>query len=420
MIPPEPVTARASITAVKHDDTGLELIPDLLGPRRARGPAAVLAALLLAGLTSAPGCGLSRSAPGQLDAPPAAPGPATADGPDGVLRAVPDAAALGPDSSPDAGMSKTDVPPDAPAPSGAAEPSLDEACTAYARVFCAHYKECGPEGLQIFYGSNDICVARAAIQCKYAYASILGAHLGSAFVARCTHALDSPGTPCAVFLTRTDLLPDCKPAPGDLPNAAPCTVSAQCQSLTCTKTGSCGVCIPAPAVGDACQDDSQCVQMLGHPVICGRNGTCVEAGGINDICSDYVPCDESAFFCGVGGRCQALGRAGAPCSPGSLECDVNYGFDCLPTATGSTASTCQPIVQVAPGGDCSGGFCTGGSWCNHDKCTPFTPDGQPCPSRTSDECLTPARCIEGRCTLPLRPACVLFKPDAGGTGPDRP
>jgi hypothetical protein len=250
------------------------------------------------------------------------------------------------------------------------------------------------------YGDYQTCIARRKDGCQRE----LGAPgTGRTFTgeALCQYAFAFGD--CAKVMT--DQIPACQ-IQGSRDNGASCTYNSQCKSGNCylTTDQACGTCADLVAAGGDCSQ-ANCAPGLR----CNSKNVCIVPGANGEACSDDQPCDVTTLYCTRAGTCAPMaGTAGAACDT-LLGCNLWENLLC----TSTTAGQCASVSFAGSGGNCGGtGLCGIGLFCpmpsgaTTGTCPSFLNDGDACGSAAGDTpCLTPARCVAGRCTLPDPTAC---------------
>jgi hypothetical protein len=288
--------------------------------------------------------------------------------------------------------------------SSKAEVSPDEACQSFSNSVCTKYKSCFPEVFAAVYTDVASCAARQSISCK----NTLNAKSTAATPAdaqACGSAFESASCDAA-FLTDHQPLDACKPKTGGLADGTACQDDSQCKTGYCKfGTSSCGACGTRQSAGSKCESTSDCEFGL----VCGGTGTCVKAGAAGDTCSKDKPCGgrlvcKTSTAGSTTGTCAAPGNAGDSCS--GNDCDENKALFCNPQS-----KTCQTVSFAAPGAACgvigggytacqgSGSVCKVGDGTTSGTCKAGPKDGEACGTDTGG-CQSPARCVNGVCTLP--------------------
>jgi hypothetical protein len=253
--------------------------------------------------------------------------------------------------------------------------------------------------LSAVYGDQTVCAMRMALSCTRGLHA-RDATSNPAGVAGCTHVVPTLG--CQALL-QNGLPPECSLAPGARPNGQVCASDAQCQSTRCARNPAeaCGACAALGSLGDACNGDSDCPRGS----ICGA-GRCQEPARAGEPCDATRPC-AVPLACS-GGQCVDASGAGEACQAGADRCSRDLGLSC------GQSGVCAPWPKALPGQSCGvteTGWvaCSAGSTCSSETsagtCQGPLPDGSPCNPLAAPYCLSPARCINGVCSLDALEAC---------------
>lgn len=180
-----------------------------------------------------------------------------------------------------------------------------------------------------------------------------------------------------------------------VPVGGTCMNSMECIDSNCvdssgeTTNSGCatGHCVAFKAVGDACEDDSDCGSPIDMSHYCGDDGNCAVAAALNQPCDGEC---QTGLFCDSG-TCHALVAGGAACNE---DGDCQAGFFCADgsgntcTAFAGAGAACDsvacqaPLYCKTPLGQTTGGTCQPvgdiGSDCN-------TPDDCPGVSATCED-----------------------------------
>ncbi len=217
---------------------------------------------------------------------------------------------------------------------------------------------------------------------------------------------------------------------GLFPNGSRCVIDAQCQSGLCTAgqdgsaNGECGECIERTPEGSHCEADTcargcSCIvgtcrrdleegascddeqsDWCGPGLVCGASGQCTSQGRTGDACTNWAQC-------GFGNECQdgvcrrAL-QEGDACTARSA-CDM--GLRC-------EAGRCEKIHYASAGERCDGhavqcerGICARGT----RRCPSIVHDDDVCDAQGAESmCDFFARCVDGRCRLPMGDGCAAY------------
>lgn len=310
------------------------------------------------------------------------------------------------------------------------------ACAQYGASFCAYFSECAPEFLRDF-ASNTTCVERTRLRCMVEL-DAPGNRVQPAFYVAAAEIYD--GASCEPVYSfknpLSGLLEDssaCGQA-GALPDGSACYADQQCAGMICKvpKGAPCGTCASLGQLGDACKVDADCSdahyctnlkctarldvgQSCGATPQCGTDAHCsggsckprLDAGGTCKVDSDCM----SGLVCGATKHCKKpnLGTSGASCDPTELlSCNGFQGFDCV---NGSCAKSVKPTVGQ-PCGLQGSSFvdCGGAATCIllpdfTGTCAALAKEPASCNSDTGPECLEPAVCVAGTCTVPAGGMC---------------
>jgi hypothetical protein len=283
------------------------------------------------------------------------------------------------------------------------------------------------------------------------YASEFQAARRSGFIKECLYTVALPGVPstaltqslaaCAKELAtascETILAGDlCSSLAvrGTREGGAPCEVSVQCASLSCSADdNACGICAKEVADGEAC-DDKATVCRDGSfcnvpDASTSSSGTCQPEGKVGAACENSGHCADS-LVCN-GGTCRVRPKLGEPCDgycsglafcsdsvctawpkegepcAGTLEiCEV--GLDC-----NDASKRCEKRARpgVALGGACDNsqlrcneGYCKRSSIQEAGVCTAYGKVGAACDEEQSVECESGLRCTNKKC-VELTPLC---------------
>jgi hypothetical protein len=208
------------------------------------------------------------------------------------------------------------------------------------------------------------------------------------------------------------------------PEGGGCAEGSQCQSGFCARAANllCGICRPAPKVGDSCVT-AGCAQgqicVPGYSV-CAVPAAAGEACSRRQPCADHLSCvGASVVGSARSGRCQpALTRAGDACDP-----DAQDGPSCDPMARlhcHRQRRVCEPFgVTNQLGGDCgvlgpTAVRCGPGLACLRGQCTQTAGIDQACSRGAGPVCLSPGVCHSddayggsaGFCRLPGDQDCT--------------
>jgi hypothetical protein len=260
-------------------------------------------------------------------------------------------------------------------PDAAAEASASQTCANYAYARCTRLQSCSSTQLALVYGDFASCQLQNETGCEETLAApSTGAT--PAFYDQCAAAVASPQVDCSDIIFSENDPPACTTPGGALPNGAPCSNRAQCQTGWCSRpAGSdCGACAPLPNPGDPCTLTAQCGKGLTCLPATHTCSSFAQAGsqcGPSQVCSDGLTC--------VNGACATQPNTmGASCSFAGAGCDEYAGLAC-----NATTGTCQNLVLALPGGACGSGVadqmqaCQGGV-CVRGMCVGKPALGEPC------------------------------------------
>jgi hypothetical protein len=295
-------------------------------------------------------------------------------------------------------------------------PTPDEACSQLSALYCQRISDCSPLLTKITYPDVASCKASFRDQCiKGLAAPNTGANPQKQV--DCTAA--AAGISCTDLFA--DQAPDvCRPVAGSLADGSACGDDSQCASKYCS-TGdeaACGKCGAAPAAGASCA-----TQKCGPGLKCAEDKTagtktCVVPGNVGDACSTKQPCRIELSCtdgkCGVaaakeGDTCNFNGTgnpqcnlvAGLICNPGTNKCvqaqvaaaGAACGYDAAANTLTACANqgVCKKAKSTDPTGTCIAGANPGDA-CNDDD-------------TIGPKCLTPGKCVSGKCVTPDPTAC---------------
>ena len=186
-------------------------------------------------------------------------------------------------------------------------------------------------------------------------------------------------------------------------NGNACSGNVQCKSAFCKKQAGedCGVCGPKVSAGSDCGDDNDA---------CDGNLSCIAGKcGSATIVKGGEACDGKTKVCGfglgcVGNVCKKQGEGGDACDPTHKHADCRLADKLLYCK--ADAKTCAKLAVADPGGDCSDGatICKGGV-CKSGTCKKLAGDGEDCDESAGKQCMVPAKCVKGICTLPSASKC---------------
>jgi len=273
-----------------------------------------------------------------------------------------------------AGVSGNGGAPLSDAPSGSPEtsPEIEQACAAFVATFCAKVESCSPFALGVVYGDVATCEKRLMLSCV-PNSSAPGTSAVPAKTTGCEQAIAALG--CPSFLAG-DLGAACEIDPGTVALGGACADDAQCVTKFCARApdAACGICQPPTQAGDPCNRSSCSV---GTACPAGQS-TCITpvAGQVDAPCSALEECDLAhAVGCNTASKkCIALTLAQSQGSCGANSI-VPTSFAVCPAA-----GTCSAAI--------------------FGTCSPAAADGNACSTAdTGTHCMSPARCVAGKCTL---------------------
>jgi hypothetical protein len=272
-------------------------------------------------------------------------------------------------------------------------------CAFYAERDCAAWQKCNAPEVRYFFGGDlATCKERSTLGCV-SRVTATGTNQKPSQVVECARAVAALS--CETYLDFERWPEACAIPPGNLSDGAACIASAQCQGGHCaiSNTEPCGVCRATSRAGEACGVQADCLDLM--PCV---NGVCVPHPKLGE------PCDAKERACVAGlvcrnldaageGICEKLLSVGAPCdprSPAGEECDYTQSYACDPVAR-ICGVAADPFGGVgAPCG--SSGECNAVSFCRGGVCRARPRDGELCTVGVM-ECVHPARCIHGLCTV---------------------
>jgi hypothetical protein len=285
--------------------------------------------------------------------------------------------------------------------------NLSQAESDLATAICQQLQNCTPFLLQILYGDVPGCTARFLLTVQ-PEVGVNGSNITSSELEACATGYTSES--CSQLFDGVS--PSGCSITGTLPNGTACGVGLQCQSGYCKLTSgtTCGVCTTKSTAGNACTTNGDCPQgYYCKSSICAANvtqgGACTTDGGL--VCLGQYYCDTNSSTCQTPST-----DAGTGCSfKNALICAAGAGLFC-------NGSTCQQIGVAAIGSQCGLSLapisltaCADGGSCaltSQTQGTCFAPaaDGTACATDGGQpNCLGPATCVSGICTLPSPGSC---------------
>jgi hypothetical protein len=281
----------------------------------------------------------------------------------------------------------------------------EQACTDLVTAGCNRLNECAPYGLIAVFGDMNTCIARGKLACPSLF-----------------HAPGTGGSPMAaeacvaatMSISCQDLL-DNVPASacvfhGTRPLGASCGADADCSANAYCDFSSgkvCGVCTARLASGGTCVGDSYCQTGL----VCGKStnnnattGTCIAPGDQGAKCDSTHPC-LATLGCSAAGTCGSYLQLGASCT--AQNCDLLHGLYCDPVKhvciqshTASAGATCGYAMGAYSICTSSDSCVLASSTAISGTCLAAAGDGKSCNVSNGPECLLPAFCVGGVCTMP--------------------
>jgi len=276
--------------------------------------------------------------------------------------------------------------------------SPQSVCAFYAERDCARWQACNAPDVRFFYGDIATCKERSALSCVSRLAAT-GTNETPSNVVQCAKAV--AGLPCESYLDFERWPESCTIPPGNLQDGTGCVAPVQCQSGHCAISNkeACGVCKTVSRAGETCSAPSDCLYLM--PCV---NGVCVPHPNLGE------PCDAGERACVAGSACRNIDASGLgicekllpadaacdPQAPAGEECDYTQWYAC-----DTRTRTCLPTLD-RPGGigaKCvAKSDCDGVSFCEDQLCKARPRDGELCVAGVKD-CVFPARCIGGICTM---------------------
>jgi hypothetical protein len=269
--------------------------------------------------------------------------------------------------------------------------------TAFSGALCNHVQTCAPRRLTQVYGTLDVCTSRLTLSLQ----SIMNLPDIGWTAAQLMACASAQTAQSCVDLADGKIPAACDIA-GTRASGRGCRVTDQCASLRCSATAnSCGQCLARAGAGATCASDNDCQ----HPLVCAvgaTGGVCVTPGGAGATCDPTTtPCRYS-LSCRTA-VCATPGTGGVSCSDHE-DCDDRNGWLC-----NAITRKCGSAI---PGNSCLNAAIDGTvPYCNNNglctttgSCIAGAGDNQAC-SATGAQCLFPASCVGGVCTLPSSSDC---------------
>ena len=280
--------------------------------------------------------------------------------------------------------------------------TADQACSDYANAYCSAYANCSSFDGTLLYGSVSACVGRWKPICLSTI-NAPGTGFKPSVYESCAQAYAS--TKCDVLLSNGR--PDACNVLGSLAAGAACGDDSQCATGYCKVDffETCGACTARVGLGATCTLSRDC-----ESGACIAPGKCIapaEAGGdcTATVCAGTLNC--------VGATCQPPASLADTCILNPDPCDRDKGLSCdsathkcvAPPPFASAGAGCFIPGDAGPGTGTPTATCTADSLCGaSNTCEAAIMDGAPC-STTGANCLYPAECVSGACTLPNPSAC---------------
>lgn len=261
--------------------------------------------------------------------------------------------------------------------SGAVSADAAKACADAADAFCNQVQTCSPFGMQATFGDVATCKTRFALGCTQTF-SFPGTSATPAGTEACAKAL--PSISCDDLIAG-NLGGDCATKPGTVANGGACGDDAQCTSTFCARApdSQCGTCSDVSTAGGACTNGA-----CSAGLTCPKGGsTCQKpvAGQIDAACQSQADCDLAH---GVG--CNTNDNK---CLKLEISSDGSCGADSI-TPSKFTVCPANGSCDALLGGSCHAAAADGASCSTGD---------------TGPTCMSPAKCVSGKCTLPDANAC---------------
>jgi hypothetical protein len=348
--------------------------------------------------------------------------------------------------------------------------AIDDLASTYMNTVCSAYVNCPPSksGAPSFAtveGCKAVLGAMSSDQGGGVDSLVAAVKSGKVkYDASSAQACLTAAANCAAFSGDQGEPAECKATfTGTVANAGACSQNEECISSYCQKTNGCGVCgtrgaegaactgnnsqcadglvcasasnkctkAPTPALGNSCNQSSECP--TGAYCGGGATRTCLAQKDGDAVCDASDAC-KSGFNCQQSGKdqpkCVAVAKSGAPCATTGSDpmaaCEA--GNVCIADKAG--AGTCKPVANL--GGACGdslecrgydltcvagkcailgakGATCTPPTsqfkplsclpnlTCSGTTCADFPAIGQPCPEH---QCAKGAMCDNGTCKAP--------------------
>jgi hypothetical protein len=252
-------------------------------------------------------------------------------------------------------------------------------CEASAALYCEREFACNAEDAKEFYGSPELCVMIDVAYC-HGDATLAGVSPSAtqSWIA-CNRALAA--RTCDQWKFGGNVA-ECATPPGTRQPGETCNVAGQCASTFCKVTedpmtgrvSDCGVCAPAPGLGEACDEENGCARGLWCRETSNPGSfVCIRPGMEGETCADDAPegtC-RGQLVC-VGGLCARPLAAGGACTS-MRQCQQDLRCTNGTCNAGlSEGATCKPEdLDCAEGLGCAQELCVqrrrGGSVCQVDE-----------------------------------------------------
>jgi hypothetical protein len=290
--------------------------------------------------------------------------------------------------------------------------AVSGACGNLISAYCNKINDCSPSTITDEFGDLATCVSRTSLSCA-GFDQLPGTSWTSDKIEGCTAVISTSSCQDLSAGISSDA---CKSGPGSLPNGSACGDNAQCAGGRCnkntasdggfsTQTSFCGKC--ETTTPSTCGDAGACVspQRCSYDSV-ARASRCVTPVGEGAACDTGIPCN-TGLTCKNAVCVKRMGKD-APCETSS-DCDSTLGLSCI-------EKTCQPPTHVGPGQACASPSprCSAGSDCIYSfssdggstsVCVTRAADNAACDESKGPRCTSPARCLNGVCTLPDYAQC---------------
>jgi hypothetical protein len=273
-------------------------------------------------------------------------------------------------------------------------------CNVVASTACSKLEQCSPLAIKLSYGDKQTCVTRIAMSCA-AGTTAPGASVTPAQFGACARAFSQVA--CKDLMSG-NFAPAACTIKGSLANGKACGSADQCKSGYCGASSSmCGTCGAIGAAGATCTSSDGCESGLA----CNSKGVCATPAAAGGSCTDMRDC--AAGLACTSGTCAQPVAAGGTCTGG--DCDQLAGAFCNPQT--KICETIQTADAGQPCGLINGGYvsCNAAGHCSipqgqsQGTCQAHAADGASCDDTNGPSCLSPALCLNGKCTLPDPSSC---------------